>query len=238
MLSRSLIFKNATRHFVFFQTLNANWTNTWSRCPTSSQAHCRSQTEEKFTGTQAHWKTSGMSFQLELSGMEILICTCIYTDQGYLVCWHPHFAFFSVSLWIFLIQSTSAKTLITWKVKSWWERDTLKFWDTVLFRWDSFTLVDVKCRSLTASSLNTSNITIHLLCSNWWCFGFADPSLWMELYGAFNTGCLEGISKKEDIQIAFLPKALIYKIMIEMLLSAPKSEFLWLNTQHRKSPHI
>lgn len=48
----------------------------------------------------------------------------------------------------------------------------------------------------------------------------------MELYGAFNTGCLEGISKKEDIQIAFLLKALIYKIMIEMLLSAPKSEFL------------
>lgn len=45
----------------------------------------------------------------------------------------------------------------------------------------------------------------------------------MELYGAFNTRCLEGISKKENIQIAFLLKALIYKIMIKMLVSALKS---------------
>lgn len=42
---------------------------------------------------------------------------------------------FSVSPWSFLIQNSSAKILIIWKVKPWWERDTLKFSDTVLFRW-------------------------------------------------------------------------------------------------------
>lgn len=54
-----------------FQTLNAHWTNTCSRCPTASPALCRSQTEERFIGGRAQWKPSGTSCHLELSGRNI-----------------------------------------------------------------------------------------------------------------------------------------------------------------------
>lgn len=43
-------------------------------------------------------------------------------------------------------------------------------------------------------------------------FSFTDPSLWMELNGAFYIGCLEEISKEENIW-----RAIIYWLMKEML---------------------
>lgn len=51
-----IIFFTEAFYYVF-QTLNANWTKTFSHCLTVSQAHCRFLTQERFTGGQARWKT-------------------------------------------------------------------------------------------------------------------------------------------------------------------------------------
>lgn len=56
---------------LYLQTLNANWTNICSRCPTVSTARCSSQAKTRLSGKPAPWKTPGMSCPLELSGRDI-----------------------------------------------------------------------------------------------------------------------------------------------------------------------
>lgn len=66
--------------YYLFQTLNASWMHICSLYRSVNLPHCRSPTEERFTGQQVHWKQSGRSCLLEPNGMcRLLFCTVDYT---------------------------------------------------------------------------------------------------------------------------------------------------------------